>query len=153
MGGPPTDKENADMGDTETSTRVHEVGIDRLRDRHVAALNAGDADAWVDCFTDDGVQMPPHFATNAGKSAVRGWSQGFLNLFDCWFSLSVDEVRVAADWAFERGRYTITLTPKAGGGPVDDSGKYITVYQRQSDGSWKIARDIWNSDQPLPGTR
>jgi ketosteroid isomerase-like protein len=72
MGGPPTDKENADMGDTETSTRVHEVGIDRLRDRHVAALNAGDADAWVDCFTDDGVQMPPHFATNAGKSAVRG---------------------------------------------------------------------------------
>jgi uncharacterized protein (TIGR02246 family) len=140
------------MADEETSTRVDEVGIDRLRDRHIAALNAGDADAWVDCFTDDGVQMPPHFATNAGKPAVRRWSQGVLNLFECRFGLSVDEVRVAADWAFERGRYTITLTPRAGGGPMDDNGKYVTVYQRQRDGSWKIARDIWNSDQPLPGT-
>ncbi|HEV2491599.1 MAG TPA: nuclear transport factor 2 family protein [Terriglobia bacterium] len=87
-----------------TNKRTSEVGIDRLRDIHVAALNAGDADAWVACFTDDGVQMPPHFAANVGKSAVRGWSQGFLNLFACRFSLSVDEVEVAADWALERGR-------------------------------------------------
>jgi len=139
------------MADKGTSTLVDEVGIDRLRDTHVAALNNGDAEAWVACFTDDGVQMPPHFATNVGKAAVRGWSQGFLSLFGCRFSLSVDEVRVASDWAFERGRYTIALTPKAGGGPMNDSGKYITIYQCQSDGSWKIARDIWNSDQPLPG--
>jgi len=36
---------------------------------------------------------------------------------------------------------------------MKDNGKYITIYQHQSDGSWKIARDIWNSDQPLPGTK
>ena len=53
----------------------------------------------------------------------------------------------------ERGRYEITLAPKAGDAPMDDTGKYITIYQRQSNGSWKIARDIWNSDQPLPGTK
>lgn len=135
------------------SPRVDEVGIDRLRDIHVAALNAGDAAAWVACFTDDGVQMPPHAGSNVGKTAVRGWSQGFLNLFACRFGLSVDEVQVVGDWAFERGRYTITVSPRAGGEPMDDIGKYITVYQRQQDGSWKMARDIWNSDQPLPGTR
>lgn len=33
--------------------------IDRVRDAHIAALNAGDAEAWVAQFTDDGVQMPP----------------------------------------------------------------------------------------------
>jgi hypothetical protein len=47
------------MADSDISTRVDEVAIDQLRDRHVAALNSGDADAWVACFTDDGVQMPP----------------------------------------------------------------------------------------------
>ena len=141
------------IANTQTTTSIEAAGIDRLRDVHVAALNAGDADAWAACFTDDGVQMPPHFASNVGKAAIQGWGKGFLNLFACRFSLSVEEVRVAADWAFERGRYDITLTPRAGGGPMDDSGKYITVYQCQSDGSWKIARDIWNSDQPLPGTR
>jgi uncharacterized protein (TIGR02246 family) len=140
------------MAEKETNARVDESGIEKLRDRHVAAVNAGDADAWAACFTDDAVQMPPHFSANVGMLAIRGWSQGFLNLFDCRFGLSVDELRVASEWAFERGRFTIALTPKAGGTPMKDSGKYITVYERQSDGAWKIARDIWNSDQPVPGT-
>jgi hypothetical protein len=26
-----------------------------------------------------------------------------------------------------------------------------TVYQRRPDDSWAMARDIWNSDDPLPG--
>jgi hypothetical protein len=32
--------------------------LDTVRDRHVAALNAGDAQAWAAQFTDDAVQMP-----------------------------------------------------------------------------------------------
>ncbi len=39
----------------ESSTRIDEAEIDRLRDVHVATLNAGDAEAWVACFTEDGV--------------------------------------------------------------------------------------------------
>ncbi len=133
-------------------TSIDQSAIDRLRDAHVAAVNAGDADAWAACFTDDGVQMPPNFGANAGREAIRGWNRGFMSIFACRFGLSVDEVQAAADWAFERGRYEITLTPKTGGGPLQDRGKYITVYQRQPDGSWKMARDIWNSSQPVPGT-
>jgi uncharacterized protein (TIGR02246 family) len=136
----------------ETSASTDISGIDRLRGVHVAAVNAGDANTWAACFTDDAVQMPPHFGANAGKAAIQGWSSGFLSQFACRFSLSVEEVRAPGDWAFERGRYKITLTPRAGGGSLDDIGKYITIYQRQSDGSWKIARDIWNSDLLLPGT-
>ena len=128
-------------------------GIDRLRDVHVAAVNDGDADRWAACFTGDAVQMPPHFAANAGKAAIQGWSKGFLSMFACRFSLSVEEVQAAGEWAFERGRYEITLTPRAGGESMDDHGKYITIYRRQSDGSWKIARDIWNSSQSLPGPK
>lgn len=33
--------------------------------------------------------------------------------------------------------------------PLRDRGKYVTVYRREGDG-WRMARDIWNSDQPLP---
>jgi uncharacterized protein (TIGR02246 family) len=138
---------------SEANTSVDKAAIDRLREAHVAALNAGDADSWAACFAGDGVQMPPNFGTNAGKAAIEGWSKGFLGLFSCKFNLSVDEVQVASDWAFERGRYDITLSPRSGGGSMDDNGKYITIYQRQPDGGWKIARDIWNSDRPLPGTK
>jgi uncharacterized protein (TIGR02246 family) len=126
--------------------------LDRLRDAHVAALNAGDVDAWVACFSADAVQMPPNFPANVGTDRIRGWSGGMLGAFQVDFSLSPDEVEASGeDWVFECGTYTITLTPKAGGGAIVDVGKYITLYQRQQDGSWLMARDIWNSNNPPPG--
>ena len=123
--------------------------IDRTRDEHVAALNANDADAWVRCFTADGVQMPPNDAVNIGVENIRAWSKGMLSAFRVEFSLDAEEVELAGErWAFERGGYTIALSPAAGGAPLRDSGKYVTIYERQADGSWLMARDIWNSDQP-----
>ena len=125
--------------------------LDRLREAHVAALNAGDGDAWAACFSADAVQMPPNFAANVGADAIRGWSGGMLDAFSAEFSLSPEEVQLTGDdWAFERGSYAITLTPKGGGDPIQDDGKYITLYQRQPDGAWRMARDIWNTNNPLP---
>jgi uncharacterized protein (TIGR02246 family) len=128
-------------------------GIDRTREAHIAALNAGEADAWVACFAADAVQMPPNSPPNVGTDSIRVWSGGLLAAFRPEFSLLPDEVRLAgADWAFERGTYTITLTPKAGGEPIRDVGKYITIYQRQADEAWVMAHDIWNSNTPPPGS-
>jgi uncharacterized protein (TIGR02246 family) len=128
--------------------------INRVRDAHVAALNAGDAEAWAEQFTDDGVQMPPNAPANVGRAMIEAWSRPFLGRFRVQFALGVGEVRVLDDWAFERGSYTITLTPKAGmaGSPMQDAGKYITVYQRKGESIWRMARDIWNSNNPPPGT-
>ena len=104
------------------------------------------------CFAPDAVQMPPNDPLNIGTDDIRAWSSGVLAGFRAEFSLDVDEVELAGDdWAFERGTYTIVLTPKAGGTPIRDTGKYLTIYRRQTDHSWLMARDIWNSDNPLPG--
>ena len=125
--------------------------IDRVRAAHVAALDAGDAEAWAAQFTDDGVQMPPNAPVNVGRTMIGSWSRHFLNQFRVQFSLAVDEVRVFGEWAFERGGYTISLDPKAGGPGMQDIGKYITVYQRKAGDTWRMARDIWNSSNPPPG--
>ena len=125
--------------------------IDRVRDAHVAALNAGDAEAWVAQFTDDGVQMPPNAPANVGRTMIGSWSQAFLDQFRLQFALVIDEVRVLGEWAFERGGYRISLHPKAGGPPMQDIGKYITVYQRKPGDNWRMARDIWNSSNRPPG--
>jgi uncharacterized protein (TIGR02246 family) len=126
--------------------------IDMTREAHVAAVNSGDVDAWAAAFANDSVQMPPNAPANVGRDNIQAWSGAFLGAFRAEFSLAPEEVQIAgADWAFERGTYKITLIPKAGGEPIQDAGKYITVYQRQSDDSWAMARDIWNSSNPLPG--
>jgi len=55
---------------------------------------------------------------------------------------------VAGDVAIERVEYTASAWPAEGGPPVQDVGKGVHVYRRQTDGSWKLAQDIWNSDNP-----
>lgn len=131
-------------------TEADVEAIHQIREAHIASLNAGDADAWVRLFTDDGVQMPPNAPANVGRESIRSWSDAFLGMFRAAFALSVAEVQVVGDWAFERGTYWIALTPRAGGGLIQDNGKYITIYQRQPGGPWRIARDIWNTDHPPP---
>ena len=131
-------------------TEVDIEVINRVRETHIAALNSRNVEAWVTLFTDDGVQMPPNAPANVGQEMIRSWSQTFLDTSRTEFRLLVDEVWLTDDWAFERGTYTITLTLKARGEPLHDIGKYITIYQRQSEDTWGVASDIWNSNNPLP---
>jgi ketosteroid isomerase-like protein len=73
----------------------------------------------VACFTADAVQMPPNAPANVGAENIRAWSGGMLAAFGVKFALSPEEVQPAGpEWAFERGTYTITLTPKTGDEPV-----------------------------------
>lgn len=108
-------------------------------------------EGWVGVFAEEGVQMPPNAPANVGRLAIRPWIAGFLGAFHCDFALDVQEIRVTGHWAFERGGYRIVLRAKAGGQPMEDIGKYITIYQRQSGGPWKMARDTWNSNRAMPG--
>ena len=62
---------------------------------------------------------------------------------------STASVDVAGDYAIETGSYELTFTPK-GGKPMHDKGNYLMVWKNQSDGSWKIYRDINYSDGPPP---
>src|SRR6516162_7083256 len=109
------------------------ANLDKTRRAHIAALNAGDAQRWAACFAADAVQMPPNDPPNVGTESIQAWSGAFLAAFAVDFSLRPDEVTLTgADWAFERGTYTITLMPATGGAPVHDAGKYITIYQRHA---------------------
>ena len=136
--------------DTRASADKDIIAIDRVRDSHIAALNAGDAGTWVAQFADDGVQMPPNGPANVGKPMIAAWCRAMLSQFHVQFALSVDEIRVLGEWAFERGGYSISLSQSAGGPPMRESGKYITIYTKQRDENWRMARDIWNSDNPAP---
>ena len=50
------------------------------------------------------------------------------------------EVSGAGDIGYTTGTYQIS---PAGGG---EKGKYVTVWKKQSDGTWKVAEDIFNAD-------
>src|SRR4051794_9766386 len=105
---------------TEYGSETDLKAIDRVRDAHIAALNAGDAQAWAAQFTSEAVQMPPNPPAIVGRPKIASWSQAFLDLFRVRFALAVDEVRVLDEWAIESGDYTIDLSAKAGGSAMQD---------------------------------
>jgi ketosteroid isomerase-like protein len=76
--------------------------------------------------------------------------RAFHGAFTVQVRYSGQDIVVFGDWAFDRGTYRYTLTPKSGGAPIPGTGKYLWLYRRHPDGSWKQSRVIWNSSDPMP---
>ncbi len=124
--------------------------INGVADGTEEALNTGDAAAYAAFFADDAVSMLPNRPAIEGKEAISQAIQTAMASNTYQLSLSTDEIEVSGDWAFWRGSYSVTVTP-AEGEPIEDAGKALNILQRQSDGAWKIARHIRNSDLAVPG--
>jgi uncharacterized protein (TIGR02246 family) len=122
------------------------AAINAIWKEYSASLNAGDIDRWVALWTEDGVQMPPDEPAVVGKERIRARNQAVADRFTFDIGITNEEVRTTGDWAFSRGTYKASLTPKAGGKQIPIDGKYMTILARQPDGSWKIHRDIFNSN-------
>ena len=59
------------------------------------------------------------------------------------------EVAGAGKLAYVWGTYSFDMLPEGAESPVLDTGNYIEIWQKEDDGSWRIIRDIFNSDLPM----
>jgi len=126
--------------------------IRAVSDAEFKAVKEGDIDAHLAVLGDDAVILPPNEAAIHGKPAFRASSETFYSQFTMErFDHSREELVVAGDWAFERWTVSMAVASREGGDAVSDQVKGIHIYRKQSDGNWKIVRDIWNSDNPVPG--
>jgi len=120
-----------------------------LRDvtrRYVEAALAGDWDEWSTLLADDAVFLPPNGTPVAGRAPVREFMGGFDGM--ARFEAPIDEIAGGDGVAYARGRYEFAMGPGArlrG----SDSGKWLTTYEKQRDGSWLIKANIWSSSRPL----
>jgi uncharacterized protein (TIGR02246 family) len=121
------------------------AAISRVHQEYVAAHNDSDADRLMALFTDDAVLMPMDEPALSGKPAIREHYEEFFDQNPSTIDLSPVETRVAGDWAFERIQVKVTLPDGKGEGRHADV-KYLWILQKQPDGSWKIARAIYNLD-------
>lgn len=124
--------------------------INSVQNEYVRAINSGDVDAWLGTMTDDTIWLPPNHPQVTGKEEIRSWVvTSFFEPFKIQLSASHQEVQIIGDLAIAYGFFSLSLTPKDGGEVIEDKGKYIDIYKRQPDGSWKYYRAIFNSDIPL----
>jgi ketosteroid isomerase-like protein len=136
------------------SAQADESAVDstaqHAHEAYTSAINSNNLESLVAIFTDDVVFLSPNEPAVIGKAAVRAWSAEYLKAYKIHWDKAVKEFTVAGDWAFERYSYQQNDKPRGGGAPVTDTGKGLIVYHHDSDGKWRVARDAWNSDLPLP---
>ena len=101
----------------------------------------------MDTLADDCVFLPPNAPAVAGKDAVRQWaSDNFFDVFDIGFRYGYEAYEILGDRAVARGWFDQTLDPKAGGDGIRMNEKFIDVFKRAPDGSWRLAWCSFNTD-------
>lgn len=123
--------------------------IRQVHEEHMEAVYAKDVDRFMATVTDSFVLMPPNDPGADGAEEVREWSRAFYDNFTIEeLEFTSMDYTIHGDWAAIHYRYDWTVVPTGEGQTIEDVGQGLYVYRRQSDGSWKLAYDIWNSDGP-----
>ena len=124
-----------------------------IRDGEAAAqkdLAAKDVDKIATIWADDASLLMPNMPILTGKEAIRNSLTQFMG--DPNFSLSYAPTKVevsrGSDYAYSQGTYTMNMTDPKTKKVITENGKYVTVYKKQADGSWKAVADINNADAP-----
>ena len=112
------------------------------------AFNSGDTAAVAAHYTQDAVLLPPDATRVDGREAIQNFWKGAMDSGLKDLRLEAVEVEESGDLAYEVGKFALSV-PGKDGAPADVMGKYIVVWKKGPDGTWRLHRDIWNSD-PAP---
>lgn len=122
--------------------------IKQVLRQYVLGVNTGDFDLWMSLWSDNGIQMPPDSPAFTGREQIRDGNKSYFDEMTMEMDLlAIEEAKIHGDLGMTRCRYTLKVTPKAGGETIVamPDGKALTLYERQADGAWKIAYDCYNS--------
>jgi len=123
--------------------------IRKLSDEYGAAVTAGNVDGFLSLLTDDAILMPLNGKMIIGKETIRAWVQaGFETIKETGFEeiTTPNEIKIFDGWAFDLGITSF----RSKGKPLENTNKYIRIWQRPENGSWKLARVIWNPNDSSP---
>jgi uncharacterized protein (TIGR02246 family) len=114
-----------------------------IRDVHttwVDAANAGDSARMLTLMAADAVFLNPGrapFGRERFPVSFAAAHQQFA--IECISELQ--EIVIAGDVAYTLSKDSLSITPRAGGVAMQLAGDRLTVYRKQADGHWLLARD------------
>lgn len=120
----------------------------KLTEKWDEFVKKGDFDALLNLYVDNSIRMNQNEPIHIGKQAILSSFQTFHEQNDENWENTIVDVIITGEYAVVRGTYTGYFIPKQTGKKVKAEGKWVSLRQRQVDGSWKIVYDIWNSDFP-----
>ena len=107
-----------------------------------------DAAGLVALFTEDCVRMPQGGPATVGRPALEAaYRQDFAEVWktQAKVRLNAEEVIVSGEYVFARGADKLVQDQE--GRQVEETGKWLFIYRRQPDGTWKYHWITFNSNE------
>jgi uncharacterized protein (TIGR02246 family) len=124
-----------------------------IRDMETAWVKefaAKDLDKIVAHYADDGTVLLSNAPTMSGKDAIRAGLKEAIA--DPAFALDLKTVKVEVakegDLAYSQGTFSFMGTDAKSKKLMSETGRYVEVYKKQADGSWKVEEDIDSPEAP-----
>jgi len=135
------------LPDNARTTRPAERILRDLDAQWSKAAAAKDLEQTVAFYSDDAIVLPPNATRAATKETVRNVWKDVLAAPGLVISWKPSKVKLGHNgaMAWVSGTYELIMND-ASGKPINDRGKYLEVWEKQADGNWKCAADMWNSD-------
>ena len=117
----------------------------KLDDDWSKAAASKDAVKIAAFYADDAIAYPPGEPMAMGRAAAQKvWAAYFV---EPTFTIAwkTTHAEVNGDLGFTSGTYEDSFKG-ADGKMVHEKGKYLCVWKKQKDGSWKAIHDMWNGD-------
>ena len=143
----------AGCASNEADVAADEAAIRQVDSDIVAAINAHNIDALLAFYAEDARMLPPGAPPVVGKDAIRDLANAFVSA-GVVVTHNLEDVVVSkgGDLAYVSYSYELTFTDPEGT-PGAEKGKDISIYKKAADGSWKLAIDMWSTnetDSPSP---
>jgi ketosteroid isomerase-like protein len=108
-----------------------------------------DVDKSVALCDEQGSLLWPNSPIATGKNAIAKLTASAFAIPDFTLVWHPDKVGVAGsgDLGYTSGTYDWSYKDPSGKA-ISDKGKYLTVWKKQADGSWKVLFDMFNTDLP-----
>jgi uncharacterized protein (TIGR02246 family) len=129
------------------AVREARAAIEAANAKFSAAYARGDAKALSSMYTSDAIVLPPDSEMIRGNEAIGEFWKKTRESGVQSAALTTVDVGRSGDVAYEVGKVSLTIQPP-GKEPTTAVAKYVVIWKRQADGSWKLHRDIWNSLPP-----
>ncbi len=135
---------------TKVDTKEDIEAIREQQEEFPLAHKYHDGAKLAEFYTEDAMLIPPDEPIIKGKQAIAEWyerqfkkAQPIENP-----TVTIEEIEVFGNLAFNRGNFILKFEGETADKPVILNLRFITIWRKQPDGSWRFYRDIWNTNAP-----
>jgi ketosteroid isomerase-like protein len=135
---------------TDSTVKPGKMVLFDLEARFAKDVLAKGGAGFAEWFADDGVALGNGAAPLIGKVAIAKSATWSPKDYQLTWTPTDAMMGPSGDMGYTWGHYE-GRSKDANGNPVLTSGRYITMWRQQADGSWKVVLDAGANDQPVAG--